>query len=182
MKELHLSYIFLEVDQAIYNKVLQVMFKCENEGRQDFDNVIVRMGGFHVIICMLRTIYSRFKGSGIVELLSEAGVGAEGTIKAAMKGSNVKQGADTEKTREQQRQLHAQNTSKGTFFTVEDPAEDSTLDEAIEATCNNMTETNVNKVIFHPDMKVNTSMTLDMAAWMDSLIELIDLLLNTIHF
>ena len=45
-----------------------------------------------MIICMLRTIYSRFKGSGIVELLSEAGVGTEGTIQAAMKGSNVKQG------------------------------------------------------------------------------------------
>ena len=198
MKELHLSYIFLEVDQAIYSKVLQVMFKYESEGRHDFDKVIVRMGGLHVIICMLRTIYSRFKGSGIVELLSEAGVGAEGTIKAAMKGSNVKQGvryykllfeallrtklADTEKRKEQQRQMQAQNTSKGNVFTVEDPAEDSTLDEAIDATCNNMTETNVSKVIFHPDMKVDTSSTGDMAAWMDSLIEMIDLLLNTIHF
>ena len=92
MKELHLSYIFLEVDQAIYSKVLQVIFKYKSEGRQEFDNVILRMGGFHVIICMLRTIYSRFKCSGIVELLSEAGVGAEGTVKAALKGLNVKQG------------------------------------------------------------------------------------------
>ena len=32
------------------------------------------MGGFHV------TIYSRFKDSGIIQLLVEAGVGTEGTI------------------------------------------------------------------------------------------------------
>ncbi len=40
----------------------------------------------------MKSIYSRFKGSGLVELLSEAGVGAEGTIKAGLSGSNIKQG------------------------------------------------------------------------------------------
>ena len=95
---------------------------------------------------MLRTINSRPKGSGIVEFLSEAGARAEGTIKDAMQGSNVKQGvryykllfvalfrtklADTRKTKEQQRQMKAQNTSKGTFFTVEGPAEESLLPTA----------------------------------------------------
>ena len=198
MKELHLSYIFLEVDQAIYSKVLQVIFKYESEGRQDFDNVILRMGGFHVIICMLRTIYSRFKGSGIVELLSEAGVGAEGTVKAALKGSNVKQGvryykllfeallrtklAVFDKPQEQNRLIQAQNDIKGTFFRVEYPTYDRTLDEAIDAACSNMSEVSVKKVIFHPDMRANTPLLGDMAAWMDSLIEMIDLLLNTIHF
>lgn len=45
-----------------------------------------------------------------------------------------------------------------------------------------MTEKNVNAVIFHPDMKANASTTGDMALWIDSLIEMIELLLNTIHF
>ena len=40
----------------------------------------------------LRTIYSRFKDSGIIELLVEAGVGTQGTIRAPMTDSDIKQG------------------------------------------------------------------------------------------
>ena len=36
------------------------------------------MGRFHVILCLLGTIYSRFKDSGIIELLVEAAVATEG--------------------------------------------------------------------------------------------------------
>lgn len=93
LTELELDSIFLEVDQAIYNKVLQVLFKFRQEGSTLYDKLIVRMRGFHIIIiCLLRTIYSRFNGSGNVQLLSEAGVGSEGTIKASVNGGNVKQG------------------------------------------------------------------------------------------
>ena len=84
--ELQLESIFPEVDQAIYNKVLQVLFKS-------FCNkLIVRIGGFHIVLCLLKTIYSRFYDSGIVELLVEPGVGSEGGIRSAMKGSDVKFG------------------------------------------------------------------------------------------
>jgi hypothetical protein len=50
---------------------------------KDFEGllIVVCMGGLHITLFVLRTIYSRFSGSGIVELLAEAGVGAEGTIK-----------------------------------------------------------------------------------------------------
>ena len=91
MKDLHLSYMILEGDLAIYSKVSQFIFKYRSEGQHDFDNVILKMGGLHMIIWMLRTIYSRFKGSGTIELLSDASVSAEGTVKVALKGSNVKQ-------------------------------------------------------------------------------------------
>ena len=50
------------------------------------------MGGFHVTLCLLRTIYSHFKDSRIIELLVEAGVGTEGTIRSAIRGGDVKQG------------------------------------------------------------------------------------------
>ena len=56
------------------------------------------------------------------------------------------------------------------------------LDIPCDETCKNMTENNVNAVVFHPEMKANTSIPGDMASWMDSLIEMIDLMLNTIHF
>ena len=36
-KELGLSYIFLEVDQGIYTKILDVMCKLDNENNKIFD-------------------------------------------------------------------------------------------------------------------------------------------------
>ena len=50
------------------------------------------MGRFHVILCLLGTIYSRFKDSGIIELLVEAAVATEGTIRSALRGGDVKLG------------------------------------------------------------------------------------------
>ena len=90
--ELQLEYIFLEVDQAIYNKVLQVLFNQQARDPSFCNKLIVRMGGFHIVLCLLKTIYSRFYDSGIVGLLVEAGVGSEGSIRSTMKGSDVKFG------------------------------------------------------------------------------------------
>ena len=45
------------------------------------------MGGFHILLCLLKAIYSHFYDSEIVELPPEAGVGSEGSIRLAMKGS-----------------------------------------------------------------------------------------------
>ena len=50
------------------------------------------MGGFHIILCLMRCIYSRFKGFGFPELLSEVGLGGSGTIEKALKGGDVKEG------------------------------------------------------------------------------------------
>ena len=91
MKELELGYIFLEVDQAIYHKILDVKFQLHNT--DELENVIVRMGGFHVIICLMRSIYARFKGFGFVELLASVGsLGGPGTVESSLKGGDVKTG------------------------------------------------------------------------------------------
>ena len=57
---------------------------------EKFQNIIVRMGGFHVIIFLMQSIYSRFKGFGFVELL--ATVGSLGGIESALRGGDVKLG------------------------------------------------------------------------------------------
>ena len=90
-KELGLCYIFLEGDQAIFAKVLDVMFKLKNENNKIFDKIIVRMDGFHIIICLLGTIYNCFKNTGLV-LLSRVGLGGKGTLQNALKGGDVKYG------------------------------------------------------------------------------------------
>ena len=51
------------------------------------------MGGFHIIImCILKTIFSRSKDSGIIKLFAYSGITGEGTIKHALKGGDVKFG------------------------------------------------------------------------------------------
>ena len=87
--ELDINFIFIEADQAIYTKVIDVMFKLNSEGKDIFNRVIPRMGGFHIMICMLRTIYSLYQRSGLVQILSTAGLGGLGTIKKALKGGDV---------------------------------------------------------------------------------------------
>ena len=60
-KELELGYIFLEVDQAAYTKIIEVkLFLLHNNESAPCKDVIVRMGGFHVVMCLMRSIYSRF--------------------------------------------------------------------------------------------------------------------------
>ena len=91
-RELQLEYIFLEVDQAIYNKMLQVLFNQKDRDPIFCNKLTVWMSGFHRVLCLLKAICSRFYNSGIVELLVEAGVGSEVSIRPAMKGSDVKFG------------------------------------------------------------------------------------------
>ena len=77
MGELEMIYILLEVDSTIYQKVLNVMFNREKDGISIFKKVITRMSGFHIVLCMIPTIYSRFKYAGIVERLSAARLGGK---------------------------------------------------------------------------------------------------------
>ena len=88
--ELELDYIFLEVDQAIYTKVL-------DSGKDYFQRIIPRMGGFHITICMLRTIYSLFNKIGIVQVLSASGLGGLGTVQKCLKGGDVNEGINLHK-------------------------------------------------------------------------------------
>ena len=293
MTELELDSIFLEVDQAIYNKVLQVLFKFKQEGSTLYDKLIVRMGGFHVVICLLRTIYSRFNGSGIVELLSEAGAGSEGTIKAALNGANVKQGVryykllfeallrtkldvlerqawtssldgigdvstnsnephhahqDVSGIGEDDSSMNGEDTNTSEIMTIPDVLGDreekadnrtsdnvnmpqpsppgaicesmdttesndgtddmdefqsmqtpsagesvlhlqeesntsnSSLDTAVSRLRTNQEASFLDEVIKHPDMKQTPPLPGPMSTWMDSLIDMVDLLLNVIHF
>ena len=66
MTELNLKNSILEVDQAIYTKISDAKFRMGLDGSMIFDKIIPRMGGFHIVICMLKTIFSRFKDSGII--------------------------------------------------------------------------------------------------------------------
>ena len=55
MNELNIKLIFLKVNQAVYTKVLNALFKMEAEEFEIFKKVIPGMGGLHIGICILRT-------------------------------------------------------------------------------------------------------------------------------
>ena len=84
--------LFLEVDQVIYTKVHDAMFKMEAKGYEIFEKVIPLMGGFYIGIWMLRTIYEQFNKCGVTELLYAVGLGEKGTITRNVKGGDIKEG------------------------------------------------------------------------------------------
>ena len=55
------------------------------------------MGGFHLGMRVLHTIYSLFKRCGIVQLLSSADLGVLGTVKKVLTGGDVKKGINLHK-------------------------------------------------------------------------------------
>ena len=86
---IQLEHNFLKVDQAIYNKVLQVLFNQKTRDSSFCNEQFVQTGGFHMVLCFLKTICSHFYDSWIVKLLAETEVSFEDSIRSAMKGSDV---------------------------------------------------------------------------------------------
>ena len=56
MKKLEANFIFTEADQAIYTKIVDVIFSLKDKGEDLFPTTIPRIGGFQISMCMLRTI------------------------------------------------------------------------------------------------------------------------------
>ena len=67
--------------------MLDAMFKMSEDVHNMFLKLIPIMGGLHIIVHMLKTIFSRFKDSGIIKLF---GISGEGTIKHVLKGRDIK--------------------------------------------------------------------------------------------
>ena len=49
MNYLNLNYVFLEFDQTIFTKVLQVLFAFQENKNIKFEKILVCMGGFHEV-------------------------------------------------------------------------------------------------------------------------------------
>ena len=181
MHELNLEDIFLEVDQAIYTKVLDVMFKLEDEGNNVFDKIILRMGGFHVIICLLRTIYSRFKDSGMIEILSSSGLGGETSITYALKGGgDIKYGIHLRK-----KLYEALIRTKISYLLKTDEQVKINFENfkaPVNSIRDNICEQNLQALIDDPSFQPLPKLQGDMSEWLESYLEMVDLLLNIIHF
>ena len=81
-KQLQLETIAVVMDQALYSKACEVIWKHQIQ----FQDIVLMMGNFH-IICNLSSIIGKMFGSaGLRDLAVESGVIAEGSIDKVLEG------------------------------------------------------------------------------------------------
>ena len=141
--------------------------------------IILRMGGLHVIICLLRTIYSRFKDSRMIEILSSSGPGGESSIAYALKGGIVK--FDTHLHKKLYEALirtkinDLLKTDEQTKINVEN------FKPTVTSLRVYICEQNLKALIGDPNFQPLPKLQGDMSEWVESYLEMVDLL-NIIHF
>ena len=96
--ELGTEFIFIEADQAIYTKALDAILKMRNDSKDMFKRITPRMGGFHITICMLRTIYCIYSKIGFIQILGKAGLEGIGSLKRTLKSGDVNEAIRLHKT------------------------------------------------------------------------------------
>ncbi len=72
------------MDQALYAKAFEITWKR----KENFPNVLLRMGTFHTICNALSILGKRFGDAGLKDVCLEAGLVAEGYIKGDIDGKH----------------------------------------------------------------------------------------------
>ena len=73
-------------DQAIFVEPVEMQFK----DKEKFKSLVLVMGEFHTLMMFLGVIGTRFKDSGLRDILLQSGVLADGSAEQAMTGSMYK--------------------------------------------------------------------------------------------
>ncbi len=74
--------VVITLDEAIYSKAKEIQCRMPEQ----FDNVVLRMGGFHIAMNFLATIGHIYKESGLEDLIVESGLHISSSTAAIMKG------------------------------------------------------------------------------------------------
>ena len=80
-------------DLAVYMKAKQIQWKASRE----FEDTVIRMGGFHIALNLLSVIGKIFAESGLEDLLVESGVYAAGSTSALLAGKQYNRGVRAHK-------------------------------------------------------------------------------------
>jgi len=84
--ELNLQHIVIVMDQALYAKAMQIAWA----NKEIFQRIVIRMGAFHTICNSLCILGLRFKDAGLVDLVLETNLVAEGSTTKVFDGKNYK--------------------------------------------------------------------------------------------
>ena len=144
------------------------------------------MGGFHISMCMQRTICSLFKRCGMLQLLSSAGLGGLGTVKNVLTSGDTKEGSNLHKN------LHeALLRTKIEYFDVFkheavkeiDTGSNDESDTVLTILRQEDKRENLENMLLKGKIEpLRTSSHGDMAWFMDTYIEVVNMLLNFLHF
>ena len=81
MDSLQLSKIVCVFDQALYAKAAEIVWK-----KDEYRNIIIRMGVFHTICNLLSIIGKRFQDAELRDMCVESGLTADGSVAGIMEG------------------------------------------------------------------------------------------------
>lgn len=88
IEEKRMPFAIIVGDHPVY--VLMLELKSENP--LQFSKILPFMGAFHIQMSFIYTIYKRFHGSGLSDVLVAAGVIADGSVDQALRGKHFKRG------------------------------------------------------------------------------------------
>ena len=93
MKSLEQRHSVVTFDLAIYTKAKEI----QSPRPVEFENLIVRMGGFHNALNFLSVIGKKFEESGIEDLLTQSGMYVSNTTLALLNGKSYNRGVRAHK-------------------------------------------------------------------------------------
>lgn len=82
------SHAIITVDQPIYAKAQEIVWKHQ----EDYKQVVLRMGAFHVSCAFLAAIGKRFGDAGLQDLLVESGVIGPSAVDGVLSGKQYNRG------------------------------------------------------------------------------------------
>ena len=85
---LQLKAVACVFDQAFYAKAMEVIWKQ----KEQFEGLVVMMGGFHLLMTLLAIIGSRFGDAGLRDVAVHSEVIAEGSIDSVLNGKHYNRG------------------------------------------------------------------------------------------
>ena len=69
-------------DQAIFAKAAEIVWKSPDE----FQDVIIMLGTFHLIMMYMRILSKRFKDGGLFDVLVQSSILTESSCESALSG------------------------------------------------------------------------------------------------
>ena len=82
--EIQQQSLIVVLDQAIYALAQEIIFTHA----QEFKQVVLRLGGFHMSMTMMSVIGKRFTDSGLESILVESGVVGPSAVHGVMSGKH----------------------------------------------------------------------------------------------
>ena len=81
---LKLKAVVCVFDQAFYAKAAEIFWRH----RDMFENLVIMIGGFHLLMMLLGVICIRFSDAGLREIAIQSEAVAEGSIEKVLEGKN----------------------------------------------------------------------------------------------